>query len=49
MITTTTPSIEGRQIKAYLGIVVGEAIVGGAESGQEGGGKPSFGGIIFGG
>jgi uncharacterized protein YbjQ (UPF0145 family) len=28
MITTTTPSIEGRQIKAYLGIVVGEAIVG---------------------
>ena len=28
MITTTTPSIEGRQIKGYLGIVVGEAIVG---------------------
>jgi uncharacterized protein YbjQ (UPF0145 family) len=28
MITTTTPSIEGRQIKDYLGIVVGEAIVG---------------------
>lgn len=28
MITTTTPSIEGRPIKAYLGIVVGEAIVG---------------------
>ena len=28
MITTTTPSIEGRPIQAYLGIVVGEAIVG---------------------
>jgi uncharacterized protein YbjQ (UPF0145 family) len=28
MITTTTPSIEGRQIKASVGIVVGEAIVG---------------------
>ena len=28
MITTTTPSIEGRAITAYLGIVVGEAIVG---------------------
>lgn len=28
MIKTTTPSIEGRPIKAYLGIVVGEAIVG---------------------
>ncbi len=28
MITTTTPSVEGRQIQAYLGIVVGEAIVG---------------------
>jgi uncharacterized protein YbjQ (UPF0145 family) len=28
MITTTTPSIEGRSIKGYLGIVVGEAIVG---------------------
>ena len=28
MITTTTPTIEGRKITAYLGIVVGEAIVG---------------------
>lgn len=28
MITTTTPSIEGRPIKAYLGIVTGEAILG---------------------
>ena len=28
MITTTTPSIEGRAIRGYLGIVVGEAIVG---------------------
>lgn len=28
MITTTTPSIEGRAATAYLGIVVGEAIVG---------------------
>ena len=28
MITTTTPSIEGRPISAYLGIVVGEAVVG---------------------
>lgn len=28
MITTTTPSIEGRSITAYKGIVVGEAIVG---------------------
>ncbi|MDA0203929.1 MAG: heavy metal-binding domain-containing protein [Acidobacteria bacterium] len=28
MIKTTTPSVEGRAIKAYLGIVVGEAIVG---------------------
>ena len=28
MITTTTPSIEGRNINSYLGIVVGEAIVG---------------------
>lgn len=28
MITTTTPSIEGRPIRGYLGIVVGEAIVG---------------------
>ena len=28
MIKTTTPSVEGRPIKAYLGIVVGEAIVG---------------------
>lgn len=28
MITTTTPSIEGRPASAYLGIVVGEAIVG---------------------
>lgn len=28
MITTTTPSIEGRAISAYLGIVVGEAVVG---------------------
>lgn len=28
MITTTTPSIEGRRITAYHGIVVGEAILG---------------------
>jgi len=28
MITTTTPSIEGRTINAYLGIVTGEAILG---------------------
>lgn len=28
MITTTTPTIEGRTIEAYLGIVTGEAILG---------------------
>jgi uncharacterized protein YbjQ (UPF0145 family) len=28
MIITTTPSIEGRKITSYLGIVTGEAIVG---------------------
>jgi len=28
MIITTTPSIEGKQIKRYLGIVTGEAILG---------------------
>jgi uncharacterized protein YbjQ (UPF0145 family) len=28
MITTTTPSVEGRRITAYHGIVVGEAILG---------------------
>ncbi|MSR62149.1 MAG: heavy metal-binding domain-containing protein [Planctomycetes bacterium] len=28
MIVTTTPSIEGRPIRGYLGIVTGEAIVG---------------------
>ncbi len=28
MILTTTPSIEGRQIRQYLGIVTGEAILG---------------------
>lgn len=28
MIITTTPSIEGKVIKQYLGLVVGEAIVG---------------------
>ncbi|MCS6950782.1 MAG: heavy metal-binding domain-containing protein [bacterium] len=28
MIVTTTPSVEGKNIKQYLGIVVGEAIVG---------------------
>ncbi|MBW6419528.1 heavy metal-binding domain-containing protein [Celeribacter sp. PS-C1] len=28
MITTTTPSIEGRKITAYHGIVTGEAIMG---------------------
>lgn len=28
MITTTTPSIEGRRIVAYKGIVTGEAILG---------------------
>jgi uncharacterized protein YbjQ (UPF0145 family) len=28
MITTTTPTIEGKPIKSYLGIVTGEAIMG---------------------
>lgn len=28
MIVTTTPTIEGRQIASYLGIVTGEAIMG---------------------
>lgn len=28
MIVTTTPTIEGRQISRYLGIVTGEAILG---------------------
>lgn len=28
MIVTTTPSIEGRKIQSYLGIVTGEAILG---------------------
>jgi uncharacterized protein YbjQ (UPF0145 family) len=28
MIVTTTPSVEGRKVRQYLGIVVGEAIVG---------------------
>ncbi|MCS7309717.1 MAG: heavy metal-binding domain-containing protein [Armatimonadetes bacterium] len=28
MIVTTTPSVEGKSIKQYLGLVVGEAIVG---------------------
>jgi uncharacterized protein YbjQ (UPF0145 family) len=28
MILTTTPTIEGRKIKSYLGIVTGEAILG---------------------
>ena len=28
MILTTTPTIEGRSVKTYLGIVTGEAIVG---------------------
>ena len=28
MIVTTTPSIEGKSVRQYLGIVVGEAIVG---------------------
>ena len=28
MITTTTPSVEGRKISTYLGIVTGEAILG---------------------
>lgn len=28
MIVSTTPSLEGRPIQAYLGIVVGEAILG---------------------
>jgi uncharacterized protein YbjQ (UPF0145 family) len=28
MIVTTTPSVEGRTIKTYLGLVTGEAIVG---------------------
>lgn len=28
MLVTTTPSVEGKTIKQYLGLVVGEAIVG---------------------
>ncbi|MBP8260653.1 MAG: heavy metal-binding domain-containing protein, partial [Verrucomicrobia bacterium] len=28
MISTTTPTIEGRSIQQYLGIVTGEAVVG---------------------
>ena len=28
MIKTTTPSIEGREITEYMGVVVGEAILG---------------------
>lgn len=28
MIVTTTPTIQGKEIKAYLGIVTGEAIMG---------------------
>lgn len=28
MIVTTTPSIEGKEIKSYLGIVAGEAVMG---------------------
>ncbi|HHH38484.1 MAG TPA: heavy metal-binding domain-containing protein [Sedimenticola sp.] len=28
MLMTTTPSVEGRKIERYLGVVVGEAIVG---------------------
>ena len=28
MIVTTTPSIEGRRITAYLGVVTGEAVLG---------------------
>jgi uncharacterized protein YbjQ (UPF0145 family) len=28
MIVTTTPTIDGRKIEAYLGVVAGEAIVG---------------------
>ncbi|HDP95695.1 MAG TPA: heavy metal-binding domain-containing protein [Candidatus Aminicenantes bacterium] len=28
MIVTTTPSIEGKKIRAYLGLVTGEAIMG---------------------
>ena len=28
MIVTTTPSVEGRRIDSYLGVVAGEAIVG---------------------
>ena len=28
MLKTTTPSVEGRPVKEYLGVVVGEAIVG---------------------
>ena len=28
MIVTTTPSIEGRKIREYLGVVTGEAIIG---------------------
>jgi uncharacterized protein YbjQ (UPF0145 family) len=28
MLITTTPNIEGKRIKQYLGIVTGEAVVG---------------------
>lgn len=28
MIVTTTPSVEGRSVQAYLGVVTGEAILG---------------------
>ncbi|MCB9366995.1 MAG: heavy metal-binding domain-containing protein [Calditrichaeota bacterium] len=28
MVVTTTPSVEGRKIESYLGVVAGEAIVG---------------------
>ena len=28
MITTTTPTVEGRQVAQYLGIVTGESIIG---------------------
>lgn len=30
MITTTTPSIEGKPVREYLGIVAGEAVLGAA-------------------
>jgi uncharacterized protein YbjQ (UPF0145 family) len=35
MFITTTPNIEGKRIKEYLGIVTGEAVVGGRSGAYE--------------